>query len=398
MSEEGEWDDFIRREMDGAKAEEVHAAGERKPNGHDDEIGAVPELLDVQTWANLDIPSEPRLLGNLITPSVRMFLVGRTGLGKTLIAYGMAAGMASGQGFLHWRSERPSRWLIIDGEMPTALIKKRATDLIRRAGDIPAGHLTIYSADRAEEFAHMAPGLGIIEPLNTEGGQRFVLKLASIVKADGIIFDNVMSLVPGDQKDEIPWSQTLPLVTELSKQKIGQVYLDHTGHNTDRQYGSATKAWRFDTVGLMTPLTDDRREHGEVAFTLSFDPPGKARRRTPENWSDFDTTIIRLTNDRWTSEPLTGTHTAAKLSPTGRLWYKALLDALSRTDTPGRTTRIAWYGEAARTDLAPKLSDDDSKIQRDRKLARLRKYGAELRSAGLIGIDGEMVSDLRKAP
>jgi hypothetical protein len=53
-----------------------------------------------------------------------------------------------------------------------------------------------------------------------------------------------MFLIAGDQKDEVPWSETLPLVDKLTRLKIGQVWLDHTDHNTDRQYGSSTKAWR----------------------------------------------------------------------------------------------------------------------------------------------------------
>jgi hypothetical protein len=46
---------------------------------------------------------------------------------------------------------------------------------------------------------------------------------------------------------------------------------------------TSTKSWRFDTVGLMLPLNDEREPH-ETAFTLSFD---KARRRTPDNWDEF---------------------------------------------------------------------------------------------------------------
>jgi len=119
---------------------------------------------------------------------------------------------------------------------------------------------------------------------------------------DVVVFDNVISLVAGDMKDEIPWSETLPLVSSLTAKRIGQVWLDHTGHNTDRQYGSATKAWRFDAVGLMAPLADGQLEHGAIGFSLSFEHPGKARRRTPDNWSDFEPCTIRLHEDQWTSD------------------------------------------------------------------------------------------------
>jgi hypothetical protein len=42
----------------------------------------------------------------------------------------------------------------------------------------------------------------------------------------------------------------------------------------------------------MTPLPDDQRGRHEVAFTLSFEYPGKARRRTPDNWVDFDSPMV----------------------------------------------------------------------------------------------------------
>src|SRR5262249_34474594 len=359
-------EDFLREED--AKARGRYYS---RPNGHDahgpegidDDKNASAvhpaDMLDVHTWAKLDIPPEPRLLGGLITPSARVFLVGRTGLGKTLFAHAMAAGMATGQGFLHWRSDRPSRWLIIDGEMPSALIKARAADALRRVGDIPARHLTVYSLDRAEQFAQLMPGLGILEPINTDSGKKFVLELARLVEPEGIMFDNVMSLISGDQKDEVPWSQTLPLVAELTRRGIAQVYLDHTGHNTDRQYGSSTKGWRMDAIGLMTPLpAGEYRARGEAPFHLSFEHPAKARRRVADNWGDFETTTIRLTEDRWTSE-VANTETT-KLSPNAKLWYAALLDALCHSETPGRTTRTEWYAEAVRTNLTETIGKNDS--------------------------------------
>jgi hypothetical protein len=356
---------------------------------------ALVEALDIHAWASLNIPPEPRLLGELITPSSRSFFVGRTGLGKTLLAHAMAAGMASGQGFLHWRADRPSRWQVIDGEMPTALIKARALDLIRRAGDIPPGNLTIYALDRAEEFAQCLPGLGILEPINTDAGREFVLRLAEAVGAEGIILDNVMSLISGDQKDEVPWSDTLPLVHELSRRNIAQVWLDHTGHNTDRQYGSATKAWRMDTVGLMTPLPEE--VPGEIGFTLSFDHPGKARRRTPDNWQDFQACTVRLRDDAWTSTINDGVQAVTKLTPKGQEWHRALLNALAQTPTPGRTTRTAWYAEGVRIGVADAIEEDETRESKDRKRSVLRKHLPELSKAGIIGVDGETIT-LLSAP
>lgn len=294
--------------------------------------------MTVNGWRPL--PPEPRLLGDLVTASSRVFLVGGTGLGKTLLAYAMAAGMATGRGFLGLTCDRTSRWLLIDGEMPTALIKQRTVDLMRRIGGIPPNSIAIYSRDRAEEFAKAFPRLGMMEPLNTDAGQAFALDLVTAIGGvDGIIFDNVMSLIAGDQKDEVPWFETLPLVSKVTARGMAQIWLDHTGHNTSRQYGSATKAWRFDVVGIMTPLEGDAAAgNGEVAFTLSFDSPGKARRRTPDNWRDFEPRVVRLADDRWSAERAGGEAKSTRqsaVSPVARAFHGALLDALSASETPG---------------------------------------------------------------
>jgi len=311
----------------------------------------------------------------------------------------MACGIAAGSGFLHWQSVRAARVLYVDGEMPGELIKSRAIDALRRS-DIapPLGNLVIYSRDTEDEFATLFPTLGKMPPLNAEPGLNWLLSLIHALGGiDLVIFDNVMSLIAGDQKDEIPWSETLPLVTVLTAKRIGQVWLDHTGHNTDRQYGSSTKAWRFDAVGVMTPLPDDRRERHGTAFTLSFDPPGKARRRTPDNWRDFDTCTIRLRDDRWTSEAASPPD-RSKVSPMGRQFHKALLDALIISPISGQATRDLWFSECARLGLVTSIMPEDTHAQRETKRKGFRKYLGELKVAGWIGVDGDTVRSLRREP
>ncbi len=361
------------------------------------ETTALRGLLSIEAWAARDIPEPDYLLGNLITTTSRAFLVGRTGLGKTMLALAIAVGAASGRGFLNWRSSRPARVLYIDGEMPAELIKARAVDALRRAAvQIPHGNLVIYGRDIEEEISRQFPTLGTLAPLNTEQGRNFVHALiAALGGVDLVIFDNVMSLVAGDQKDEVPWAETMPLVQALTGKRIGQLWLDHTGHNQDRQYGSSTKAWRFDAVGNMAPLPEAERDSRSVGFTLSFDPPGKARRRTPENWREFAPCKIRLADDMWTVETTEGAKPRGKLSPKAKQFYHALMDAFAISPTPGQTTRSAWYAECVRTGLADQiLQDEDYKVV-DRKQASFRKYLFEIKTAGWFGMDGERIFDRR---
>ncbi len=301
---------------------------------------AVADFLSVHTWAALAIKPERRLLGDLITSSTKAFISGTTGIGKTMFLYGVAGGMASGKGFLHWTCDGPSKWLIIDGEMPQVLVKARSADLLRRGGPllIPPHGVMIYSRDREDEFARAFPDLGRLSPLNSDAGHTFVQDLIVAIRPDGVIFDNVMSLAPGDQKDEEVWAGCIPLVEYLSRNSIAQIWADHTGHNTGRQYGSSTKSWRFDIGAMLSPLTgDDEPTPDHLAFKLSFDPPGgKARRRTPDNWRDFAPQVVRLVDNEWTAEPVDRSQTAGDkgLSDKAVQMFQTIKTALNRFGIP----------------------------------------------------------------
>jgi len=359
------------------------------------DAGVVLAWMDASAWAGLDIPPEPRLHGDLLTSTARVFVVGGTGLGKTQLAHGMAAGIASGAGFLHWRAERPVRVLLIDGEMSASLIRDRIGAALRRSHPVPPHNLVIYGLDRSDEFAARFPGIGAFEPLNTEKGHKFMLKLVEIVKPEVIIFDNVMSLIAGDQKDEVPWSETLPLVGRITALGIGQLWLDHTGHDRSRQYGSATKAWRFDAVGIMTAV--EGAADGVVAFQLSFDSPGKARRRSPANWQDFAPHTITLEDDTWSSQPAGKKVTAGglqRVKPSVERWYDALVSALCVSFEKGKATETEWFAEGVRQGLTEAILDDDNRTVKEKKRSGFRSAKRDLVTAKWIGINGETVSDL----
>lgn len=362
-------------------------------------IPGLRHFLSIESWSERELPKSDRLLGDLVTPTTRIFLVGRTGLGKTLLALALACGMASGEGFLHWHSDRAARVLVLDGEMPGELIRQRAIDALRRAGIKPkTGYLAIYARDMEEVFAAKYPILGRMEPLNTEAGRAWVIGLIEAIGGvDVVIFDNVMSLLAGDQKDEVAWSGALELVQALTARRIGQVWLDHTGHDSSRQYGSSTKAWRFDAVGILAPLSEQKVPNSATAFTLSFDHPGKARRRTPDNWRDFEACIIRLTDDQWTSNKGGGERKRGSVPPSRRVFHDAMLDAISSGATvgPGQVTRAVWEAECIRRNLIEaRGTSTDTESARTRSF---RRAIADLQAAGWIGANGDVSSDLTRS-
>lgn len=373
---------------------------QRKPA---EEIPGLRDFLSIEAWAEREIPPADRLLGDLLTTTSRIFLVGCTGLGKTLLALGMACGIASTDGFLHWRNDRPRRVLVIDGEMPGELIRARAIDAMRRAGIKPEpGYVTIYSRDMEDKFAKQFSSLGAMPPLNAENGMQWVLDLVGAIGGtDCIIFDNVMSLLAGIQKEEEAWKGVEQLVLKLTSMRIGQLWLDHTGHDTSRQYGSSTKAWKFDAVGIMTPLAEDQRNSREVAFQLSFEPPGKARRRTPDNWQAFETCIIRLAQDEWALESASAgkSNGFGNVAPARRVFYDALVAAITKDAAADRTTMDAWQAECLRRGLieAPPAGDaKEPSRTRDARLRNFRKAKSDLLAARWVAIEDQVVIDLKQ--
>jgi len=406
---EADPDAWLAARIHGESPDSDAGAGASAEQNEDEaaDAAALAAQLSASGWLQRKMPPIDWLLGDILTTTVRAFLVGRTGLGKTMLGLAIAFGVAFGTGFLHWRSARPARVLYIDGEMPAELLIQRVRDAARRIGreDLLA-NLLLLSTEDAEAIAKQFPSIGIFEPLNTEAGHEVVKRLCHLLKPELIVFDNVQSLLVGSQKEEETWLGALPVVQWLTAQRIGQLWIDHTGWTTDRQYGSSTKSWRFDVVGQMSPLPDEQLNGNETAFGLSFDPPGgKARRRTPDNWDEFAPCIIRLRDDVWTSElaqrPETGTTGRAsrksdqKVRPSRQLFYPALMDAVVVSGTPGETTLEVWEAECVRLGLIDPIEPDDTAPARHRKRALFRAVQSEFLAVGWIGIDRPRVMALR---
>jgi hypothetical protein len=219
----------------------------------------------------------------------------------------------------------------------------------------------------------------------------FIEALVAIIQPDAVFLDNVMSLAPGPQKDEETWAGALPVVHFLAVKGISQIWGDHTGWDTSRQYGTNTKQWKFDCVANLTPIEDVPPE--ETAFGLSFDPPGgKARRRTPANWRQFEPSIVRLVDDVWTREPAErDSDKQTKLRPEHQLFYSALLDAIAATGGTGETTEDAWLAECIRRGLIDPPDPSDDYKERDSKRKPFRRAKSAILAAGCIGCDGKRV-------
>jgi hypothetical protein len=201
-----------------------------------------------------------------------------------------------------------------------------------------------------------------------------------------VAFDNVMALIIGDMKDEDAWRDTLPLVNQLTKQSVGQIWVHHTGHDASRSYGTKTREWRMDTTLHATAV---ERLDTDVSFLLEF---RKARERTPSNRRDFEDVTIALVNDAWVGAVGKSVN-QKEASPLGAKFLQALQNALAGGETTTfqswkAVTMDQWRAECRILGLV-----DKDKGHSERTL--MSKYKLELIGRNLIACNNDLVWIIR---
>jgi hypothetical protein len=318
------------------------------------------------------------VFGEVLTTTTRGLLSANTGLGKTMFSMDAFLHSAAGKDFLHWRCPRPCRVLYIDGEMSRRLLQHRIAEATRRLGAEPPGFF-VFNREDILGFA----------PLNTKEGQAAIWKLIEEVERraadplDLIIFDNIMSLIVGDMKEEDSWRDTQPLILELTRRRIGQLWIHHTGHDASRGYGTKTREWNLDVVMHMDKAD---RPDTDVSFKLSFT---KARERSPQNREDFAEVKLSLVADQWESQVTAGVKTE-KVSPLGSKFLEALRIAAANS----AVAHIGGFPSATRDEWLAAckgmgLFDPDEKDNVVR--AKLSKYRSELIGANKIAANEEVL-------
>jgi hypothetical protein len=251
----------------------------------------------------------------------------------------LAMRVALGMDFLRWFGVRPARVLYIDGEMSRRLLKKRITEEVERIGAVPATFHALSSEDLE------------LDGLNTKKGQKQIENYINEYcggHVDLIIFDNIMSLIKGEMKDEESWAETLPWIRSLTKRNIAQIWVHHTGHDLSRQYGTKTREWQMDVY-----VQFEKIEHPEtgVSFLLQF---RKARERDGDNYLQFEDTKVVLAHNEWSGTSSSGNR-KQKLSPAGEKFFDALCVAAGNSplsnDQVSVATFDAWREECVKRGL-----------------------------------------------
>ncbi len=346
------WDEDTVRER--IVAAQIGRPAKSKPP----DISKASDLpLTLDQWAARKLPDRDFLLGSIFTTTTRAMLSAKTGLGKTHLGFVLGFSMAAGLPFCHWQGRRKARVLIVDGEMSVELVKERLADAERRIGQRPESLFMLCKEDAAG-----------MPTLDTEEGQRWLDSLIEHLGGiDFLILDNVMALTSGDLKEEESWRPVIPWMLSLTKRRIGILWINHTGHDATRSYGTSTREWQLDVV-MIAEKADDPA--ADIAMKLSFT---KARQRRPENRDDYEPVVLRLKDDAWTSESAAVEHKLKQEDHALQLLQRAIDE--EGKQSPGLPAGVRGVG----TDLWKKycetfdLTTSDKPGSLDKAFERARK-------------------------
>jgi hypothetical protein len=333
--------------------------GMRKP------LSADRHEISAAAWLNRDLPPRDYLLEDVLCTTSRWLVIGVTGIGKTLFGVDLGFAVATGANFLHWNGTgRRRRVMYIDGELPPETLKER----VQASAAVYGAEADIYLYNRDV----LDPGE--MTAFNLEKGEHWLLRELQALKPDMVIFDNIECLCQGPM-DEEHWNPVQTIIRRLSAARIAQVWLDQTGFNASRGYGTKSKEWAMDSVILLSE-PEDRKGEGVIRIEYT-----KARLRVPATAALFAPKLIHRDPHGWTVEPLV-VETKTKPGEQKKHWFLDAYDFLADgvVTEPGYTAKpVKKVGiEAIRDHMAERewLSRENGKLPAAERTAFCRAKDA----------------------
>jgi len=244
--------------------------------------------IDLPIFLKMDFPPRSTMLTPWLPIQGLAMIYAPRGTGKTRVAHGIAHAIATGSGFLRWRAPEAKRVLLLDGEMPAAVLQEMLQSTVSASQHSLAdpSYFRIAAADLVRD------GLPDLADPTAQPFYRAV-----ITDADLVIVDNLSTLCRGlKENDADSWTPVQSWV--LSLRRAGKsALLIHHGGKSGAQRGTSRKEDVLDTVILLRRPPDYSAEQG-ARFEAHFE---KSRGFHGPDAEPFET---RLIGDQWTISPI----------------------------------------------------------------------------------------------
>lgn len=237
------------------------------------------------------LPPRVDFLSPIIQSGSVSMIYAKRGVGKTHVALGIAAALASGSNFLRWSVPEPKNVLYLDGEMPIQSMQQRLRSIEKIIPKENMGRLQVINCDLQP---HGMPDLSSLE------GQKAFQPYVDL--ADVIIVDNLSTLVRSGKENE--GESWVPLqnwaIAQRGKGKA-VIFIHHAG-KSGQQRGSSRREDAMDLVLELRHPTDydpDQNARFEVHFK-------KARHLIGDDSKSFE---AWLQDGQWQERDITDLNT-----------------------------------------------------------------------------------------
>jgi len=196
-------------------------------------------VLTVEELLAREIKPREMLLDPILPEQGLAMLYAYRGVGKTYIALGIAAAVASGGSFLRWTAQRPRRVLYMDGELPAKTLQQRSAMIL-------AGLDGVKPAPRSLQFITPDVQQRPIPDLATPEGQRLVEPHLEGIAL--LVLDNLSALCRyGRENEGEGWLPVQEWALALRRRGISVLFIHHAGKNF-AQRGTSRREDLLDTV------------------------------------------------------------------------------------------------------------------------------------------------------
>lgn len=244
--------------------------------------------IDLADFLARNFPPRENLLAPWLAAKGLAMIFAPRGVGKTHLALGVSYAVASGGPFLKWRADKPRRVLLLDGEMPPAVLQERLANIAGHAdNEPPPGFFKMLPYDLCEEGG---PDLGTIE-----GQDQLEPHLGD---AELIVVDNLSTLArTGKENEAEGWGIIQSWALRQRRKGRSVLFIHHAGKGGD-QRGTSKREDVLDTV-IRLSHPDDYEPTDGARFLVTFT---KSRGIFGADVEPFE---ARLCDGKWTCEDTT---------------------------------------------------------------------------------------------
>jgi putative DNA primase/helicase len=278
------------REFPGTFEETVYAPSIGNGSGCSQvECGRKPvSAINLTSFLEMKIPPRTTMLTPWLPVQGLAMIYAPRGTGKTRMAHGVGHAIAAGAGFLKWIAPEPKRVLLLDGEMPAAVLQEMLKMTVN------ASQFSLPDPDYFKIAASDLIREGLPDLANPSA---LPFYNDVVAEADMVIVDNISTLCRSvKENDADSWTPVQSWLLMLRRAGKSALLIHHGG-KSGAQRGTSRKEDILDTVISLRRPPDYSAEQG-ARFEIHFE---KSRGFHGPDAEPFE---AQLLGEQWAITPI----------------------------------------------------------------------------------------------